>query len=168
MATHDQLQAQALQATVDNGRHFILFGPPGSGKVVRLRAALDGRPGGESYAMVLANAKLTEEDLFMRPNPQAGATPAWIQGPLALAMTSGRAILIADIDTLPRKLVELLDEAMSPRGLPADRGTGRPSLKAKPSFMVVATAQIRDRSPDVATRLISRRFGFTVELPAQW
>jgi nitric oxide reductase NorQ protein len=140
------------------GMAILAEGPPGTGKTAMFEAAF------EDLITVVGTGDTTVMDLIGQfvPDPKGGYR--WVDGPVLVAASEGRPILIDEIGLIDTKELAVLYSFMDGRGeytvtANLDRGT----VVAQPGFYVMAATN--PKAPGVRlSEALTSRFPIRVEV----
>lgn len=144
-----------MRALADAGVFVLLHGQPGSGKTALIEAAFP------DLVTVQCSGDMTVAHLVGShlPTPEGGWR--WHDGPLTIALRTGKVLYLDELDLMPSEVSSILHGVMDGRGrLSIDDLPGSPPVIAAPGFHVVA-AHNPDRRRRISDALLSR---FTVQL----
>nr|BEK67521.1 AAA family ATPase [Kitasatospora purpeofusca] len=128
----DLPDVEALTRLRDADIPVLLYGPPGTGKTSLVEAAFD------DLITVAGDGDTTVGDLVGEYTLDDGGGYVWQYGPLVVAMTEGRALLIDDATLISPKVLAALYPAMDGRRQIQVKAHQGETIQAKQGFFVLA------------------------------
>lgn len=153
-------------ATLATDRALLLFGVPGTAKSwvsEHLAAAISG----VSTLLIQGTAGTDESSLrygwnYARLLAEGPSLGALVQGPMMLAMATGRMCRVEELTRVPSEVQDTLITILSEKTLPIPELATE--VQAVKGFNVIATANNRDKGVNEMSSALMRRFN-TVVLP---
>jgi nitric oxide reductase NorQ protein len=158
-AKHNDVEVMRLAR--ENNQYALLYGPPGTGKTALTEAAY-----GEDLITMLGTGDTEVSDLVGSyvPSGDADNPYVWVDGPLIVAMETGKPFLVDEIGLIDPKVLSILYGAMDGRReLPVSMNPLRGTVKAATGFYVIGATN--PKAPGVRlSEALTSRFTLQVEV----
>lgn len=150
---------EVMRLARDHNHYALLYGPPGTGKTALAEAAY-----GEELITMLGTGDTEVSDLIGSFIQDEDNTFVWVDGPLLVAMETGKPLLVDEIGVIDPKVLTILYSAMDGRReVPVDQNPKRGTVKAKDGFFVVGATN--PKAPGVRlSEALTSRFTLQVEV----
>jgi nitric oxide reductase NorQ protein len=139
----------------------LLYGPPGTGKTALIEAAFP------DLLTVTGTGDTVVEDFLGNYIPLPGGGYEFVHGPLPVAMSQGRPLLVDDATLIPPKVLAVLYPAMDGRRVIHIPGYRNERVEAADGFYVTA-----GHNPGVhgaiLTEALASRFDVHIEVGTDW
>lgn len=142
--------------------NVLLIGPAGTGKTAVAEVAH-----GDEMITINANGDMTVAQVVgqLMPNP-TGDGWRYILGPLAIAMSEGRPLLVDEINKLPHEVLAVFHSVADGRGLlRLDDRPSDPIITAKPGFCLLGTLNPDTLGSTNLPEAITSRFPVQITVP---
>jgi nitric oxide reductase NorQ protein len=128
----DRTDVDALRDLRAAGIPALLYGPPGTGKTSLVEAAFP------DVITIAGDGDTTTADFTGDYATAAGGGYEWVPGPLANAMTEGRALFIDDATLIPAPVLAVAYPAMDGRAEITVKAHAGEKIRAAAGFYVIA------------------------------
>ena len=156
-------EREVLTVALETGRHVVIEGPPGTGKLTLLRDIA--RRAGKAVVFVEGNAELTPARLIGQYDPAQvladGYVPAsFTDGPLLQAMRAGALLYLEEFNRVPEETLNVLitvlteGEIAVPRLGTVQADAGFRLVAAMNPFDAIGTARVSHAIADRICRVV--------------
>ena len=151
-----------VRQSVAAGLNVLLYGPPGTGKSALVEAAFG------DCLTVQGSIETESADFIGSWVQQTDGSYLWVDGPLPVAMETGRKLLVDEIALIDPRVMSVVYGVMDGRGeLVVTQNPSRGVIHAKPGFAVIGAC-----NPDVPGAMMSdallSRFFIHAEMKTDW
>jgi MoxR-like ATPase len=152
-----------MRSSIAAGLTVLLYGEPGCGKTALVEAAF-----GDDLVTVQGTVETETADFVGSWTQMPDGTYQWVDGPLVVAMITGRKLLVDEIALIDSRVMAVVYGVMDGRGeLVVTQNPLRGVVHAAEGFQVIGACNPNVPGAQMSDALLSR-FALHVEMGTDW